>query len=185
MREQGIAANATPRAIRGENKKIPSGEAFQSAAYGRSTALHDRVIGIAKELSHSGTVVDPARKRLIETRKSLVSAWMKAAEVLDAQGEIILAGDVRYFVNHLPPVLTDRQRLAAQFIGFVQKQLGIQRDGPERRLPQGPGADAVGPIIGAIVDVRGYSHEKRIEKSNCIQPGAIQKSCRVTPMNGR
>ena len=32
MREQGIAANATPRAIRGENKNKPSGQDFQSAA---------------------------------------------------------------------------------------------------------------------------------------------------------
>jgi hypothetical protein len=44
--------------------------------------LHDRVIGIANELSHSRTIVDSARDRLIETRKALVSAWMQAAEVL-------------------------------------------------------------------------------------------------------
>jgi hypothetical protein len=29
---------------------------------------------------------------------------MRAAEVLDEQGEVILAGDVRYFAMHLPPV---------------------------------------------------------------------------------
>jgi hypothetical protein len=96
------------------------------------------VIGIANELSRSRTIVDPARDRLIETRRSLVSAWMKAAEVLDGQAEIILAGDVRYFVKRLPPVLTDRQRLAAQFIGFVQKQRGTQQDGPERGRPADP-----------------------------------------------
>ena len=76
--------------------------------------------------------MDPARKRLLETRKSLVSAWMKAAQVLDAQGEVVLAGDVRYFAGHLPPVLTDRQRLAAQLVGFVKKQRQTQRNGPER-----------------------------------------------------
>jgi hypothetical protein len=79
-----------------------------------------------------------ARDRLLKTRSALVSAWMKAADVLDGQGEIILAGDVRYFASHLPPVLTDRQRLAAQLIGFVRKQRGIERDGPERRLPKDP-----------------------------------------------
>jgi hypothetical protein len=94
------------------------------------------VIGIAQELTRSKTVADPARERLLETRKSLVSAWMKAAEVLDAQGEMILAGDVRYFAGHLPPVLTDRQRLAAQFIRFTEKQRQIQRDGPERGYPK-------------------------------------------------
>ena len=138
MREQGIAANATSRALRGENKKYPREKIFKAQRYGNSTALHDRVMGIANELSRSRTIADPARDRLLETRKSLVLAWMKAADVLDAQGEIILAGDVRYFVKHLPPVLTDRQRLATQFIGFIQKQRGTQRDGPERGYPKDP-----------------------------------------------
>ncbi len=138
MREQGISAHATPRAIRGENKKYPREKLFKAQQYGTSTALDERVIGIARELSRSRTIVDPARDRLIETRKSLVSAWMKAADVLDAQGEIILAGDVRYFASHLPPVLTDRQRLAVQLVGFVKKQRETQRNGPERRLPKDP-----------------------------------------------
>jgi type IV secretory pathway VirD2 relaxase len=138
MREQGIAANATPRAIRGENKKYPREKIFKAQRYGKSTALHDRVMGIANELSRSRTIVDPAREKLLETRKSLVATWMRAADVLDAQGEIILAGDVRYFVKHLPPVLTDRQRLATQFIGFIQKERGIERDGPERGYPKDP-----------------------------------------------
>ena len=51
---------------------------------------------------------------------------------------IILAGDVRYFANHLPPVLTDRQKLAGHFIGFVRKQGEIERDGPGRGLPRDP-----------------------------------------------
>jgi len=136
MREQGIAANATTRAIRGENKKKPSHGVFKAQRYGKSVATRERVTGIAKELSRSATIEDPARKRLLETRRSLVSTWMKAAEVLDAQGEEILAGDVRYFAGHLPPVLTDRQRLAAQLIGFAQKQRGIQQNETRQRKPE-------------------------------------------------
>jgi hypothetical protein len=138
MREQGIAANAKPRAIRGESKKKPREALFKARRYRKSTAMRDRVIGIAKELSRSGTVADAARKRLLETRKSLVSTWMKAAQVLDAQGEVVLAGDVRYFAGHLPPVLTDRQRLAAQLISITEKQRQIQWDGPERGYPKDP-----------------------------------------------
>jgi Relaxase/Mobilisation nuclease domain len=136
MREQGIAANATPRAIRGENKRKPREKIFKAQRHGNSTALRDRVIGIAEELSRTKTIADPARERLLETRKSLVSTWFKAAKVLDAQGEVTLAGDVRYFAGHLPPVLTDRQRLAAQFIRFTQKQRQIQQVGPERPDPK-------------------------------------------------
>jgi Relaxase/Mobilisation nuclease domain len=138
MREQGIAANATPRAIRGENKKYPREKIFKAQRYGTSKALHDRVIGIANELSRSRTIVDPARERMLETRKALVSTWMKTADVLDAQGEIVLAGDVRYFASHLPPVLTDRQHLAAQFIRFTRQERGIKPEGPEHRGPMDP-----------------------------------------------
>ncbi len=138
MREQGIAANATPRAIRGENKKNRREGIFKAQLYGKSKSavMRERVQGIATELSRSGTVEDPARERLLETRKSLVSIWMKAAEVLDEQGEEILAGDVRYFAMHLPPVLTDRQRLAAQLIRFKEQQRGAEPDGPERAHPR-------------------------------------------------
>ena len=136
MREHGIAANATPRAIRGENKKKSHERIFKARRYGKSTALVARVNGIAQELSRSRTIVDPARERLLKTRESLVSTWMKAADVLDAQGEIILAGDVRYFAKHLPPVLTDRQRLAKQFIGFIERQRGIERDALGRGKPK-------------------------------------------------
>ena len=129
MREQGIAANATPRAIRGENTKKRREGIFKAQRYGKSTAIHDRAIGIAKELSRTGTVEDPARARLVETRKSLVSTWMKAADVLDARGEEILAGEVRYFAEHLPSVLTDRQRLAAQFLRFKEQQRRSELDG--------------------------------------------------------
>ncbi len=46
------------------------------------------------------------------TRKAVVANWMKTADALDAQGEITLAGDVRYFANHLPPVLTAKEKVA-------------------------------------------------------------------------
>jgi hypothetical protein len=136
MREQGIAANATPRAVRGKNKRNRGEGVFKAQFYGKSTAIRDRVIGIARDLSRSGTIEDPARERLLASRSSLVSTWVKVAEVLDDQGEEILAGDVRYFAMHLPPVLTDRQRLAAQFIRLKEGQRGVKADGRERGHPK-------------------------------------------------
>ena len=138
MREQGIAANATPRAIRGENKTRRRAGIFKAQFYGKSKSavIRERVRVIATDMWRSGTIEDPARERLLETRKSLVSTWMKAAEVLDEQGEEILAGDVRYFAMHLPPVLTDRQHLAVQLILFKEQQRRIKLEGPERVHPR-------------------------------------------------
>jgi hypothetical protein len=47
---------------------------------------------------------------------------MGIAAALDAQGEINPAGNVRYFAKHLPLVLTDRERLAADLIQHVRRQ---------------------------------------------------------------
>jgi Relaxase/Mobilisation nuclease domain len=136
MREQGIAANATPRAIRGVKKTRRREGIFKAQFYGKSTVMHKRMINVATELYRSGTVEDPARARLLETRKSLVSTWIRAAEVLDAQGEVILAGEVRYFATHLTPVLTDWQRFAVQFIRFKEQQRRAKPEGPVRGDPK-------------------------------------------------
>jgi len=122
-----------------ENKTKRREGIFKAQLYGKSKSavMRECVLGIATELLRSGTVEDPARTRLHETRKSLVSTWMKAAEVLDEQGEEILAGDVRYFAMHLPPVLTDRQRLAAQLSLFKDQQRQLKPEGPERLHPRG------------------------------------------------
>ena len=57
---------------------------------------------------------------------------MKIAETLDRQGEVVLAGDVRYFAKHLPPVLTDAERLAEKFT----QHLGASREASRPREPR-------------------------------------------------
>jgi len=115
MRVQGIAANATSRTIRGRNKGKARDGAFRAQRRGNSTAIHAKVAKIATELTKNGRCREPARSQLIETRKVVIANWMKIADTLDRQGEVILAGDVRYFAKHLPPALTDNERLAAEF----------------------------------------------------------------------
>jgi hypothetical protein len=70
----------------------------------------------------------PARNRLIETRKAVVSPWTRTAEQLEAQGEIELGGEVRYFARHLPRVLTEKERLVMQLLQHVRTQLGQSLD---------------------------------------------------------
>jgi hypothetical protein len=115
MKEQGIAANATPRVARGRNKGKTRDERYRAQRRGASTVLRADVTAIAKQLQQTGVFRDPMRARLRETRKALVGHWMGIANMLDAQGETTLAGDVRYFAQHLPPVLTRRDLLATQF----------------------------------------------------------------------
>jgi hypothetical protein len=127
MREQGIAANATPRFVRGRNKRKAKWGGFRARRHGNSTALAGRIKDISKELAQTGTIRDPGRAKLIETRKAIIASWMKTADALDAQGEVALAGEVRYFANHLPSVLTDKERLAIDFLRHRESRKSPQR----------------------------------------------------------
>jgi hypothetical protein len=116
MREQGIAANATPRSVRGQTKRATKDVFYRTRRQGRSYALQEEIDVVKRELLATRTISDPARARLLETRKAVIAAWNAVASQLEAQGDVVLGGDVRYFAHHLPPVLTDRERLAEEML---------------------------------------------------------------------
>jgi relaxase-like protein len=122
MREQGIAANATPRLARGRNRGKTPDAIYRAQRRGASTRVRDRVTRIATELAQTGTFHDPARTRLVEARRGLIAAWTKIADALDLQGEGLLAGDVRTFTRRLPPVRTDGEIIAERFAQHLQSQ---------------------------------------------------------------
>ncbi len=132
MREQGIAANATPRSVRGQTKRAAKDVFYRTQRRGHSYALREKLDGIVRELRATTTVTDPARVRLLETRRAVVEGWNAVASKLEAQGEIVLGGHVRYFAMHLPPVLTDRERLAEQFIRYAKARRSPRTPGDER-----------------------------------------------------
>ena len=161
MREQGIAANATPRAVRGENKKKPWDGIFKAQRYGKSTALHDRVIGIAQELSRSEDSCGSGARK--------VARYSQIAGINLDEGRrgVGCAGgdDPRWRRALLCRPSAARPHGPAKIGGATHQIHGKAASDPtgrsRARLPQGPGADAVG--------LRGYSHEKHVEKSICVQ----------------
>src|ERR1700733_13503993 len=134
MRDQGIAANATSRVVRDQSKRAVRDAAYRAKGRQSSYTLREQLQSIATELSKTGTIRDPAHSKLAETRKAVVAGWMGVAAALDVQGEITLAGDVRYFAKHLPPVLTDRERLASAFVQHMQRQRKSDSSNREHRL---------------------------------------------------
>ncbi len=69
MREQGIAANATPRVIRGRNKGKARDGAFRAQRRGKSSAIRAKVTMIATELAKNGRFSEPARAKLVGNTK--------------------------------------------------------------------------------------------------------------------
>ena len=121
MREQGIAANATPRVVRGRNKGKRHEGVFRAHRHGESYAFREKVITMATELNRKGYFAEPGHAKLVETRRAVVANWMDIADRLERQGEVSLARDLQYFASHLPAVRTDTEKLAADFVRHLAK----------------------------------------------------------------
>lgn len=129
LREQGVAANATPRAVRGKNRgRTPTG-IFAASKHGKSTAMQQRAMGVIRELHTTRTIRDPAHPRLVETRRALITEWQAAADTLERQGKGELAQEVRQYIKTLPIVMTDRQALAARYLEFRAQQRASESRG--------------------------------------------------------
>lgn len=126
MRDQGIAANATPRAIRGHNKKAERDCHYRTRRRRSSYAFRDKIQIVARELVTSSMVPDPAHAKLVETRKAVVTGWLGVAALLERPDEVALAGEVQQFVRNLPPVLTDRERIATELIRHVKGHRSVR-----------------------------------------------------------
>ena len=105
---------------------------FRTQRRAHSYSLREKLDDVGRELSATQTITDPARAKLLETRKAVVDGWNAVAAKLDAQDEIVLGGYVRYFALHLPPVLTDRERLAQQLIQHIEAERSTRSRGDER-----------------------------------------------------
>lgn len=123
LRSLGVPANATERAVRGEERTSKLDGIYRSMRRGESSHMRQRVEAAAKELALSHSSVEAGRAGLSETRIEVKKGWEGAGELLERQGEVALAQRVREFAGamHLPR--TDRERLTDQ----LARQLALQR----------------------------------------------------------
>jgi hypothetical protein len=132
MREQGVLANATPRAVRGANRRKTFDPILRAQRRGASWAMRQKVEAVAKQIANGSVFNEPGRAKLIETRKAVVDGWLAVAKTLDRQGETKLAADVCKFVQEMPPVMTDKERLAYQFVQSFKERITPQKPDPVR-----------------------------------------------------
>jgi type IV secretory pathway VirD2 relaxase len=67
LREQRIAANATPRYVRGETKPQKSDGIYRATLRGQSTHMQDRVETVARELAMGGLRAERGKAKMLET----------------------------------------------------------------------------------------------------------------------
>src|SRR5205807_6979841 len=130
LRELGVEANATERAVRGKRESSRRDGIYRAERRGMSRHTRERVDGIAQELLKGNLRVEAGKAKLLETRKQVERGWWAVSEILIAEGQPELAAQVRTFAAKMSPPRTDREAIAEQLLKHVRH--ARSREGPTR-----------------------------------------------------
>ena len=122
LRELGVAANATERAVRGEIKTHRSDGAWRAANREGSTLIQERERRILREWTE-GRLAFGAGEETKRTREAVLDGWRGVSAQLKADGEHELGARVDAFRAQMPPAKTEKRLLWS---------VRVQRRGPDR-----------------------------------------------------
>jgi len=131
LRGQGIAANATERAARGQTSTPKLDGIYRAAQRGESRHLSDRSLAAARQFAKGSQDFERDSIRLRETRRQVQRGWSAVADILIDMGQNELAAQVKQFVSQMPPPRTDAERLAGEL--GMRIRASPSRDGPSTR----------------------------------------------------
>ena len=114
LRELGVAANATERAVRGESRIRKSDGIFRAAQREESTHMRDLFRSVTTEIAKGRVTPERGKLTLSATRKTVVDGWRAVSERLRDHGDAELAKQVDTFVERMPSVQTERERILEQ-----------------------------------------------------------------------
>jgi hypothetical protein len=110
LRDLGVAANATERAVRGQPSTRKPDGIYRAAQRGDSTHMREFSQRVDAELSKGSVTPEAGRARLLATRKSVLAGWRAVSDRL-RDGHPELAEQVRRFVERMPPAKTEKELL--------------------------------------------------------------------------
>jgi hypothetical protein len=108
LREQGIAANATERAVRGESRVPKTDGAFRSAERDSSTYVHANFTSYVRR---DRNLPEPGKSTLVATRREVEQGWYVVHDVLEREGHSGIARDIRRFLAQMHPARTEREQI--------------------------------------------------------------------------
>jgi hypothetical protein len=121
LRELGVAANATERAVRGQPRNHKPDGIYRAAQRGDSTYVRDLAQRVAAEMSQRSTTPEPGKTILLATRKAVVDGWRAVSERLREDGHRELAEQVGRFVDRMPPARTERELMIDQTLARARQ----------------------------------------------------------------
>lgn len=117
LREQGIEANATERAVRGETRMRKPDVIYRATLRGESTHTRARAESVASEVLTGKLQFEAGKPKLLETRREIERGWRAIRNVLLAQDQPELAAEIHRFLNRMRPPRTERESIAAALEG--------------------------------------------------------------------
>jgi hypothetical protein len=120
LRLLGDEANATERAVRGETQKAKKDGIYRASLRGDSTYVRAHAEALASELLKGNTRVESGKRTLVETRRRVEVGWRSVASLLAKDGHHDLAGDVRWFVDRMPPARTEHESIAEKVMASLR-----------------------------------------------------------------
>lgn len=123
LRDLGVPANATERAVRGEDRKPVKDGIYRASLRGDSTHARSRAEGVARELAAIGGIQpEPGERTLMATRAAIQDGWQSVADKLVLHGDRELAAQVVRFASGMDRSLTERERIARVLSAHVRAQ---------------------------------------------------------------
>jgi hypothetical protein len=121
LREQGIAANATERAVRGETRTHKLDGIYRATLRGDSTHTRARAEAVAQDLLNGNLGIEPGKSKLTETRADVERGWRGTSDILHAQRHPELAAQVRRFLAQMPEPRTEKELVAAALMHRIRE----------------------------------------------------------------
>ncbi len=112
LREQGIEANATERPVRGQSRTYKADGIYRAALRGASIHARERTDAVAVDLLSGTLRIEAGKSKLVHTRSEVERGWRAVSDVLIAQGQTDLAGEVRRFSEQMLPPLSEKEWIA-------------------------------------------------------------------------
>lgn len=123
LRIQGVAANATERAVRGAIRSQKPDGIYRAMRRGESTHYEQRALAAAHEVRSGRLNPGPRKERLLSTRGDVERGWRAVGNLLERDGHAELALEVRRFVDRMPPPKTEREWIAGELLDHVRNRL--------------------------------------------------------------
>lgn len=140
MREQGVAANATPRQVRGQVRsslKDPIHHRLRalrdyaglSQAHRRgrtvpaiSSFMRHKIAEVGGALRGGAWTAEPGKQKQLATRMQAEGDWRATVDALDRQGQSNLAREAEAFAREMPRVRTDREAIAEGLLQAIKQR---------------------------------------------------------------